>query len=149
MFMALAASSVNAVINTSADPSVSRSTAGVNCYAGLEVNSDGKCYGNNADGSASWASKVDLSQDWLSSGSSTGVYVEYSTSGGSADWVDDFGGAGSRVAVSTNPRVGPVCTTGFSSDVVTVQLNFYDAPTGGTLLGSTTMYSAIQASRST
>ena len=136
MFLALAESGVNAVINTSASPSVSRSTVGVDCYAGLEVNSDGKCYGNNADGSASWSSKVDLSQDWLSSGSSTGVYVEYTLYSGTPDWVDDYGGAGTRVAVSSNPRIGPVRTASMGADAVAIDLKFYDAASGGTLLGT-------------
>lgn len=149
----LVSSGINAVINTNADVAVTRSGSGGNVYAGLRVNSDGSCDGNNADGSASYSSPVS-EDNWLSSGSATGVYVEYESISGSADWEDTYGGDGVRVSVSTSPRLGVVRSAAFGADVKAIKLHFYDAASGGNLLGTITNAGggsafSIQASRST
>lgn len=139
------AGGVDAVINTAGDLDVLRSGSGGTVYAGLQLRDDGTSDGNNADGSASFSSPT-AEDNWLSSGSPTGVFVERTIVSGSADWLDDY--AGSRVAITTQPRIGCQRTTAFGADNLIVTLDFYDAASGGTLLGSIANIQ-IQASRST
>ena len=122
-------------INEDGDFDVTRTVSGGPSYAGIRLNGNGTADGNNANGADSFTTAVAV-DPWLDAGNPSGVYVERTISFGTADWLDDIGA--SRVALSTNPRIGCTRPNTVGSDTLVVTFNFYDAPSGGTLLGTIT-----------
>jgi hypothetical protein len=119
-------------INTSASLSCSRSGGAAAIYAGIQLNSDGTTLFNNASGTSTF----DVSADpWLSSGVASLAYVERTSGSGTLNWIDDTGGG--RVQMNANRQLGCLDTTNDSNpSFAGITLNFYDAASGGTLLGS-------------
>lgn len=117
------------------DPEVSPNTSGVNrtintgtCYAGVEYNNSG----------AEWASTntgafTSSRGDWLDVGNSSDVWVSRTINSGSLNWEDPGTG---RHNLGTTRRFGIQSSVGLRTANITV--NFYDAASGGSLLGSAT-----------
>jgi hypothetical protein len=136
----------SATINTSLVIDIYREVSGTTSYCGMRLNNDGTVHGNNASGTASFSSPTSEGS-WLSSGSASDVWVEYTTVTGTPNWLNEIG-AGTRVNLGTSRRMGVSRTTGFGADSFVCDFNFYDAASGGNLIGTITA-AAIVAARTT
>lgn len=103
-----------------------QSTSFGTCYARLKLDNDGGVYLSNSFGT--YGTSLG---DWLVSGLNSEVWVQRSISSGTLD--TDSIGAG-RVVLSTDRVVGVETSSGTKACTLTLQ--FYDAASGGNLLGS-------------
>lgn len=104
---------------------VNNARIGAPCTALARIDTDGDVYESNSVGVFS------STQTWLTSGSSSAVWVERDAVSGTALDNDDFGGTGNRVQLSSSVTFGYQNKTSASC---TFTVSFYDASVGGTLL---------------
>ena len=101
-------------------------------YAGVQFNTSGFEFRNA--GASSQAFTTSRGK-WLDGGASSAVWIERTINGvGSLNWTD--AGTG-RLQLSTTREFGVLQTTD-GQNVVNVTFDFYDAASGGSLLGSVT-----------
>ncbi|KKL97104.1 hypothetical protein LCGC14_1837800 [marine sediment metagenome] len=98
------------------------------CTQGIKIDSDGDFYVSDNVGSYGAASET-----WLERGTTSQVWVERTIDTGSLD-TDDIGA--SRVACTSDLELIVVRPTS-GDQQATGSLRFYNAPTGGTLLETT------------
>lgn len=129
---------VNADVNDGASQSVNRTAASGYVYSGVRFNPDGTVEANNASGTASFSSAVALA-DWLSGGVSNGVWCEWaqvSITAVDEQWYDDWGGEGNRILMESVRYYGQKWDIPSTGGSITLDFKFYDAQTGGNLLGT-------------
>lgn len=101
------------------------------CQANVRVNSNGTLEESNATGGI-----YTFYEDWLESGSNTEVWVERIIY--SSDTLDTDSGSGRRPCTGIN-TFGITESTIGNKKTATIDLNFYDASTGGNLLDTQTV----------
>jgi hypothetical protein len=111
-------------------------TSGVTCYAVLEWNADGSLKYNALGSGPSTSGDAG---DWLVAGTATDYYLDItnlSGSPGTLNYVNDM--SGGRAQLGTDRHVGVTETTTGQTHACTFDIEYWDAPTGGTMLYSQT-----------
>lgn len=102
---------------------------GATCYAGVQFNLSGAETGSTNSGS--WSNSRG---NWLDSGDASNVWVQRVINSGTLNWVDSGSG---RLNLATTRSFGVrQNTTG--NHTVNMTYNFYDAASGGNLIGTAT-----------
>ena len=116
---------------TAPTANITRDTDATTVYAGIEFRNNGTLWENATSGSTSFSL---VRTNWLSSGTASQVWIERVISSGSLNWLD--AGAG-RLVLSTSRFYGTSDSTTFGGAVTcSLTFNFYDAASGGNLLGT-------------
>jgi len=99
-------------------------------YCNMELNPDGNIYENSSNSSDNYTSNVGT---WLNEGSASNIWVAYSSLSGTLNHDPTT----ARHQLSTAYQIGNIDTVSDATPVVTTfTLSFYDAATGGELLGT-------------
>ena len=114
-----------------ADDSLVNQQGGSLCIAYVRIGTDGNVYESDADGNFGASS-----QTWLTSGSSSDVWVEFTLNSGDALTRDTTSGARTNLGSDQEFGYRKQITTGLLTGSVTV--DFYNAASGGSLLDTAT-----------
>ena len=99
------------------------------CYAGVQFNLSGAEWGSTNSGS--WSNSRG---NWLDSGDAADVWVQRVLNTGTLNWQDSGSG---RLQLSTTRAFG-VKQSSMGARTVNITYNFYDAASGGNLIGTAT-----------
>lgn len=109
---------------------------GATCYAGIRYSSNGIEYINANGGSTTFSNTS--RGNWLDSGNADEVWVEVSLdshSGAGLNWLNSGTGT-PRIRCDNSPTYGVLRNSPSGTTTATITASFYDASTGGTLLGT-------------
>ncbi len=104
----------------------------LDCYAGIQFNSSGEEFKNVSGSNQNFTTSRG---NWLDSGSSSDVWIERTVNVGSLDWLDAGSG---RLNLGTTREFG-IERTSLGTDFLEIDFDFWDAASGGNLLGSSSV----------